>query len=123
MRLMAPVGDKKYNALTIMAHALADIKILFDVSENCFLPRPKVKSCVISLQLKNVDFKKKEQLFIMIKKLFLNRRKTILNNLTLYLQDKNQANNILKKVAINPSLRPQNLTLSHYEAIYEQIIC
>ena len=122
-RIMAKVGKKKYNAFTIMVNYLADVKVCFDVSNKCFIPKPKVTSSVIELKLKNTNFKAKEKLFAFIKKLFLNRRKTILNNLATYLDDKNQALIILEKANIKANLRPQNLTLKDYEAIYEQIIC
>lgn len=50
-------------------------------------------------------------------KLFIHRRKTILNNLTSMLKDKDKAISILTKCNINSLSRPEQLNIKDYQNI------
>ena len=82
-RLAAPHGNKTYGILTVILGAFYDIKYLFTVSENVFIPPPKVKSAVIRLTRKeNFTLGCDEQLFVKVVKTGFNqRRKTLRNSL------------------------------------------
>ena len=84
MRLVAKPKTKDYGILSVMAQYYSNPKILFDVSKNCFYPKPKVTSTVVNL---NFDGEKKnsaidENLFrSLVRGTFNTRRKTIRNGL------------------------------------------
>lgn len=79
-RITAKVGDKHYGRLAVLTSLIADSKILFDVPNTAFVPRPKVQSAVVQIIpnkdkiLKLQDLSKIEQ---MSAKLFGQRRKMI----------------------------------------------
>ena len=52
-RMIAKPGDSNYSRLSVMIHFYADVEMLFKVSKNVFLPKPKVSSAVIKLTPKN----------------------------------------------------------------------
>jgi len=54
--------------------------------------------------------------------LFNNRRKTILNNLTRVVNKKTKAAEILTQSGVDWQLRPENLTLENYLAIFNLTI-
>lgn len=89
-RLTAPPGNKTYGILTVLLGAFYDIRYLFTVSENVFVPPPKVKSAVIRLVRKD-DYQLKcdeQMLFAIVKAAFNQRRKTMRNSLRNFWQDK-----------------------------------
>ncbi len=49
-RFCAQPGDSTYNAASAIVRWMAEPEILFDVPPECFTPRPKVTSCVLSLK-------------------------------------------------------------------------
>ena len=79
-RIVASIGDKQYGRLSVLANLIADTKILFDVPNTAFVPRPKVQSAVVQIipnpkKIKAIkDIKKLEKLTA---KLFGQRRKMI----------------------------------------------
>ena len=79
-RIVAKVGDKQYGRLGVLANLIADTKILFDVPNTAFVPRPKVQSAVVQIipnknKIKSIkDITKLEKLTA---KLFGQRRKMI----------------------------------------------
>ena len=68
-----------------------------------------------------VDSSKAINTFKVAKQLFLNRRKTILNNLVNYLKNKDLANKLLEDLNINPLARPEQLKPEIYLAISEYL--
>ena len=79
-RIVANVGDSQYGRLSVLANLICDTKILFDVPNTAFVPRPKVQSAVVSLipnknKIKKItDINKLEKVTA---KLFGQRRKMI----------------------------------------------
>ena len=79
-RIVASIGNKQYGRLSVLANLIADTKILFDVPNTAFVPRPKVQSAVVQIipnpkKIKAIkDIKKLEKLTA---KLFGQRRKMI----------------------------------------------
>ena len=79
-RITAHVGDEHYGRLAVLVSLISDAKILFDVPNTAFVPRPKVQSAVVQI-IPNMDkiskikdLKKIEQITA---KLFGQRRKMI----------------------------------------------
>lgn len=82
-RIASPPGSKEYGILSVLLQAFFDIKYLFTVPANVFVPPPKVKSAVIKLKRNNTgQLSCNEDLFKkVIKATFNQRRKTIKNSL------------------------------------------
>lgn len=51
-RIVAPVGDKAYGRLSVIAQAICDARIILDLPSQAFTPPPKVASAVVSLNPK-----------------------------------------------------------------------
>lgn len=123
-RILALPNSKKYNNLTIFSNYFCDIKNICYVKNTSFIPKPKVDSIVLNFTF-NVKIKlndKEEKQFLkFIKLMFLNKRKTILNNLKNIINSKEIALDILKKIEINSNLRPENLKLNQFFQIFNEI--
>ncbi len=57
-RIVANAGDAQYGRLSVLCNLIADTKILFDVPNTAFIPRPKVQSAVVQI-IPNADKIKK----------------------------------------------------------------
>ena len=80
-RLSAPHGSKTYGILSVLLGAFFDIEYLFTVSEQVFIPPPKVKSAVIRLRRNPVEkLPCSEELFFKIVKAAFNKRRKMLRN-------------------------------------------
>jgi len=82
-RIASKEGNKTYGILSVLLQAFYDIEYLFTVNENVFNPPPKVKSGVIRLKRKTVDYKINniKDFITTVKTSFAHRRKTLKNNL------------------------------------------
>lgn len=119
------------NLLAASIQVWANVKIIEKVPAKYFNPPPEVDSAVIRLEtrIQNLESSSIENYYRLIKALFKQPRKTILNNLSAiyrepfsYSKYENGSPKIsgltkpeivekLKKIGINPSDRPQNLTI------------
>ena len=111
-RMVSKPNSKIYGRLSVMAQAYFKIEKLFDISENVFLPKPKVKSSFIRLLPRKSVFNNDvhEEVFSnVVKSSFEGRRKMIRKSLNKYLND-NDYNNI----NVDPKLRAENLTVDDY---------
>lgn len=116
------VSGKEYGPISVLIHLLGTSKRLFSVKPGCFCPIPKCGSSVFRIDITNIDNREKcLSVYKMTKSLFLNRRKTILNNLTNYLGDKEKAQNTLQNLNILPTKRPEELEPEQYLNIYEEL--
>jgi len=112
LRLVATLGSKFYNRLTVISQFYFKIKILKNIFPNSFKPIPKVDSCFVSFKKKNNDLPSTydvNALRYITKVAFNQRRKTICNSLSSLFSKKN-----LIKLGINPLLRAQNLSINQY---------
>ena len=116
------VSGKEYGPTSVLIHLLGNIEKLFLVKAGSFHPVPKCNSTVFAI---NIDTRVSRfsaiDAFKVAKQLFLNRRKTILNNLVNYLKDKDRANKVCKDLNINPLLRPEQLSPEMYLAISDYL--
>ena len=77
-RLSAKVGTKDYGMISVLLGSRYDIKKLFKVSRNCFVPVPNVDSAVISLEKHSkYDIKNINKFEKLIKDSFKYKRKNI----------------------------------------------
>jgi len=80
------------------------------IKKGSFRPVPKVDSAIIVLRKKDTAPKDKEPYYEMMRIIFKQPRKTVLNNLSAAL-GKDKALSLLDLADIDPSLRPQNLSV------------
>lgn len=103
-------NGSEYGPLSVLVHLLGDIKKAFDVGAASFVPKPKCTSTVFTIEINsNYDRNKAIETYKLAKKLFLNRRKTILNNLGAVI-GKDKANELLNQLNISPLKRPEELS-------------
>ncbi|WP_423362821.1 16S rRNA (adenine(1518)-N(6)/adenine(1519)-N(6))-dimethyltransferase RsmA [Mycoplasma sp. P36-A1] len=112
-RLSAKKDTKDYNSLTILTQYYSEAKIVIKVPKNVFIPAPNVDSAVVLFTIKKEQNKpENEQLFFkLLRVLFKQRRKTILNNLNELYDDKIKTKQILDALNLDSKLRAENLTL------------
>lgn len=83
-RMQTGPGSKEYGALSLAVQYYADAHILMNVPASCFMPRPKVDSSVIKLDIykeKQIKVSDEEMMFKIIRASFNQRRKTLVNGL------------------------------------------
>jgi 16S rRNA (adenine1518-N6/adenine1519-N6)-dimethyltransferase len=80
-RIASKHGNKTYGILSVILQAFYDIEYLFTVSEQVFLPPPKVKSAVIRLtRNKRSALPCSETLFVEVVKAAFNQRRKMMRN-------------------------------------------
>lgn len=83
-RIQAPPGSSERGYLSVVVEAYCEVTKLFDVAPGSFRPRPKVWSSVVELTFRpQVEFEVKSEalLWSVVSAGFMQKRKTILNNL------------------------------------------
>lgn len=119
-RFMAKVGSKEYNALSVITQYRCDLKKIMDVNRNVFWPSPNVGSTVLQFTFKTDKPEIDEAKFVeLVKACFVQRRKTILNNLQQWIGDKAKATALLEKAGMEPSLRAQQLGVEDFLHLYD----
>ncbi len=108
------ISGSEYGPLSVLVHLLGKTKKLFTVKKGSFVPTPKIDSVVFAIDIEKELDEEIKFTYQLVKALFLNRRKTILNNLGVYLNDKVEAENILKKLNISTNLRPEQISPTQY---------
>ncbi|MGI6751761.1 MAG: 16S rRNA (adenine(1518)-N(6)/adenine(1519)-N(6))-dimethyltransferase RsmA [Anaerovoracaceae bacterium] len=120
-RIMSPPGSRVYGALSVAVQYYCRVKLLRIVPSEVFIPRPKVDSAVIRLDLRReppVEVKSEKTLFVVIRAGFSQRRKTLLNALTgLKGKDKGEIKLLLEKAGIDPNRRAETLSLQEFASI------
>lgn len=83
-RMQAQPGDKEYGALSVAVQYYCNAHLDMIVPPSCFMPRPKVASAVITLDVlpeRKVKTADEALFFHIVKCAFGQRRKTLLNSL------------------------------------------
>jgi len=109
-RIIAKAQTKEFGRLSILSNWRLEIKKHFNVSNNCFFPKPKITSTVLSFKPKKnnrFNLKNPKNLEKVTRILFSNRRKIINKNFNkLFKQNKL----IAKNLNINLNQRPEELS-------------
>lgn len=113
-RLLAEPGSKDYGPLPILISLLCDAKKAFVVRRNCFAPAPHVDSLVLRFEMKKPRNEFVEKAYRIAQSLFLQRRKTLFNNLKNYLHDAEAARSLLAEVGLAENLRPEQVSPESY---------
>jgi 16S rRNA (adenine1518-N6/adenine1519-N6)-dimethyltransferase len=113
-RLVATPGSGDYGALAIQVALLADVERLLALPPGAFRPPPKVRSAVVRLTLRppSVDVGDPSVFERLVRGMFLQRRKTVLNALKPVARGLDiSASDLLARADVDPGRRPETLTL------------
>ena len=116
-RFKAVPGTKDYSSLSVYLNYYYKIAKLMDISRNVFMPKPNVDSIVVEFSKKdnNIELKDKDLFFKLVKDSFVQKRKTLRNNLKNYNLDKIEE--ILKKHNFDLSVRAEQLSIEIFAEI------
>jgi len=126
-RLVAPVGAENYGVLSIAAQCYADVDIVHRVPASCFVPRPKVDSCIVRFRCDKKDsMPRDEKLFLMkvVRAAFAQRRKTLRNSLTksgAFGAPQEAVLAAMDAAGIDPARRPQTLGMEEFALLAREI--
>jgi 16S rRNA (adenine1518-N6/adenine1519-N6)-dimethyltransferase len=122
-RIIAKPNTKDYGILSVLTQFIGYPRCLFDVSPNCFYPKPKVVSAVVNIPIreeKNIAVN--ETLFrTVVKTTFGKRRKTLRNSLKFLPYDIKIVNDILGGIGSTLDNRPEDLTVSDFAELSMKI--
>ena len=123
-RIISKENSRDFGRLSILSNWRLEIKKHFDISKNCFYPKPKINSTLLSFKPKKnnkFNIKNPKNLEMVTRVLFSNRRKMINKNfLKLFNGDKSVADDLSLKL----NLRPEDLSHEMYYKItikYEEL--
>ena len=123
-RIVAKNKSKNFSRISILSNWRLKVKKHFDISNNCFYPKPKVTSTLLSFEpIKNDKFHltNPKNLELVTRELFQNRRKMINKSLNKLF---NKKIHNLNKLNIDYKLRPgdlDNTTFYQIADIYEKL--
>lgn len=119
-RMAAAPGGKDYGSLSIAVQYYCIPELVCIVPKTVFIPQPNVESAVIRLKLREeppVQVQDEQHFFELMQACFVQRRKTIANNLkTRYFSgsDREQLEQLLAEAGIEPSRRGETLSIEEY---------
>jgi len=116
------LSGEAYGPASVLVHLLGTIKKEIVVKPGSFIPAPKCNSVVFTFR-RNHDSSYEEavEAYFLAKQLFISRRKTILNNLSIHLGNKALSMEVLNKANIPYSKRPEELMPEVYIQLNKMI--
>ena len=126
-RLSAAPGSKDYSSISCFAQYYTLPEYLYTIKRASFYPVPDVDSSLIRLSVRReppVKVKDEELFFRIIRGSFNQRRKSIINSLSreaVLDTAKPDLTKVLKMAGVDPSSRPEDLSLSDFASITNAI--
>lgn len=126
LRLCATSKQSDYGAITASINYYGEVKKLFDVSPDNFLPAPKVTSSVVRIELyreRKYEVKSEKMLHRVISGAFMQRRKTLLNSLSGAFSEipKEQLGDIIEKCGFEQTVRGERLSIEDFCRLSDEI--
>jgi len=125
-RMQEGPGSKEYGALSLAVSYYANAFVILNVGANSFMPRPNVDSSVIKLERHKtypVNPKNPTFMFKLIRASFNQRRKTLVNALSMGLGlEKEKVSDALIALELNPLIRGEALTLEQFAALSDKLL-
>jgi len=121
-RMAAGPGSKDYGSLSIAVQYYCTAELVTEVPPGAFVPPPGVDSAVIRLTRREtpaVRVTSEERFFRIVQAAFAQRRKTIVNNLSVLAGKDRKAEiaALLEKIGISPERRAEALSLEEFAAL------
>jgi 16S rRNA (adenine1518-N6/adenine1519-N6)-dimethyltransferase len=124
-RLTAEPGSGEYGALTVNVGAVATAEMLFTVPAGAFRPPPKVESAVVRISAKAtplVSRENEEGFRAFVQSVFSMRRKQMQRIIrSVWSLDQGAADDRLAKTGIDPTARPETLTIAQFARLWSLI--
>ena len=126
-RLVSGPGSKAFGSISCYVQYFTKIRKVFNITKNCFYPRPEVDSSLVEMEVlasPSVKVGDEKLMFKIIRKAFTGRRKKIVNTLALgdFLDmDVSRWREIFSRLGIDPALRAEDLSLSQYAAVADEV--
>jgi len=117
LRMTAKPGSKDYSSLSVFIKFYSEPKIEFKVPNTVFMPKPKVDSAVVKMELDKKYDVNRELFFKIVKAAFSKRRKTIINALSSYEDlgiQKDDIRGVLILADIDENKRAEDLSIEDY---------
>lgn len=106
------------NLLAVSVQYYAEPKIISAVSQNCFYPKPKIDSAIVTLTAKPKKEESPDLFFKVVRAGFSQKRKQLANNLANQLKlEKKMVETILLQHNISPQQRAETLTIEDWQKI------
>lgn len=124
-RLAAKPGDAAYGALAIQAALLADVDRLLILPPGAFRPPPKVMSAVVRLRFRApaVEVGDRRTFERIVRGVFLQRRKTLLNALRPIAETFGRTPaELIDQAGLNPQARPETLTVADFGGLCRAVL-
>ena len=126
-RMVSRPGDKNYGALTVNASLYFNVRILFNIGQSSFYPRPDVISSFLMLERRDPGLHEREREIFhsLVKSAFWGRRKTIARalaespHLPEFSLTREKAEILLDRCHIAGSARGEDLGLDDYLRLTE----
>jgi len=116
-RIVAKPNTKHYGSISVLFSLFTDSKLQFNVSKNCFEPKPKILSTVLTIQRETLlDEEIRFKAFEISKIAFQQKRKKIKTALRDYIDEEKA-----EKLLLDLNSRPQELTPNDFLSIAESI--
>lgn len=113
-------GNKTYSSLSVYCQYYFDIKKIKHFGGGNFWPKTKVVSSILKFTPKDRYFNSwdiEQQFFKMVEKSFINKRKTLKNNL----KDIEDIEDILTELFQKPTIRAEELSITDFIKLFERI--
>jgi 16S rRNA (adenine1518-N6/adenine1519-N6)-dimethyltransferase len=124
-RIRAGVGTRACGAITAAVRYYCDVRLIMNVPGSAFVPRPKVDSSVLRLDIrkeKAVAPLSEALFFSVIRAGFGQRRKTLLNSLSgMDGLSREEAGQALAAAGVDPVRRAETLDLAEFAAVADAI--
>lgn len=124
-RLVAVPGTGEYGALAIQVALVADVDRLLSLPPGAFRPPPKVRSAVVRLRFRPplVEVGDPGTFERLVRGLFLQRRKTLLNALKPVADSLGKtAKTVIEQSGLDPTRRPETLTLAELSRLARAVL-
>lgn len=122
-RITAKKGTKEYNVLNIILEYSFKITKNMNVAKTSFFPMPQVDSVVLTLEKKkDINHNFIKPLLVCTRAMFLNRRKTIYNNLNSLVKNKDLTLNLLNNLNLSPTSRAEELDLNDFVSLTNELL-
>jgi 16S rRNA (adenine1518-N6/adenine1519-N6)-dimethyltransferase len=125
-RLVSEVNSENYGILAIAGRLYGGVDFIHRVPASCFLPQPKVDSCIVRFNLRQRQPGEVDPQFVMkiVRAAFSQRRKTLRNSLTRggsFGAPKEAVLEAMEAAGIDPGRRPQTLDVEEFKTLAREV--
>lgn len=123
-RIMAAPGSREYGAISAAVQYYSIVNRIYEVNKESFMPRPKVDSCVLRMDILDTPSaapEDEEHFFKVIRAAFGQRRKTLLNSLGSIGAPKSMLADALDQAGIDKNRRAETLTLDEFARLSDTL--